>query len=79
MLTIIKNIFPLNNLDAMLLNYFELSFIMAKVGNLNTNCGVLLNNFSNLYNLEGYFKLSFITTNMGSLDAKLGNYFMHFP
>jgi hypothetical protein len=31
------------NLDANLGGYFEFSFIMTKVGNLNTNLGVILN------------------------------------
>ena len=43
------------------LDHFKLSFIITKLGNLDTMLG-------------GYLKLSFIMAKVGNLDANLGGY-----
>jgi hypothetical protein len=54
-----------DNLDTQFEDYFKLSFIITKLGNL---CAML----------GGYFKLYFITVEVGNLDANLEGYFKLF-
>ena len=63
-------------LDAMLGGYFKLCFIMAKVGNLDSNLVGYLELFfiidvGDLYtNIGSYFELSFVMSEVGNLHAK---------
>lgn len=52
------------SLNAKLGSYFELSFMMEKVGNLDTIWA-------------DYFELFFIMVEEGNLDTKLDGYFMY--